>query len=133
MSLKDLTLEQLKAERSDLFEAVLTEHANGEAAKAKDAKLAKLEEQVKTLESEKAAAILETTIAKEIEAARLPAAVITEGLKKSLKALDADARKELIGNLQEAAKAIPAGTKPQSKEQRVTEGEDAQYVGAKGW
>lgn len=120
--LKEATLDQLKTERPDLLKAVLESHANGEAAKAQAAELAKLQEQIKTLEAEKATALLETTIAKEIADAKLPEKLVTEAVKKSLRALDAAARNDVIAALQEAAKVIPNSSKPQSKEQRVTEG-----------
>lgn len=120
MSLKDLTLEQLKAERADLYESVLTEQANGQAAKAKDVELANLREEVKTLKAEKAAAVLETTIANELTEAKLPESIVTDAFKKSLRALDADGRKAVIDGLKESVEALPV--KPQSKEQRLAEG-----------
>ena len=122
MEIKELTESCLAAERPDLVAAIkqaaLTEHAESEAEKAKDAKITALTEQVATLTAANDKAAKEKAIATELSEAKLPAAAVTEVFRAQLfGAKDIDARKALI----EDRRKVCAAGKPKSREQQTTE------------
>jgi hypothetical protein len=126
---KELTEAMLVADRPDIVAAIkqaaLTEHANSEAEKAKDARITALTEEVTALKAANAAAEKTVAIASELAEAKLPQGAVTELFKAQLlEAKDADARKALI----EDRRKVCAAAAPRSREQRTTEGNDTAPV-----
>jgi hypothetical protein len=124
---KEITEAELRASRPDMIAAitkhVMSEHANSEAEKAKDAKISALEAENKAIKESAEKAERSATIAKELTEAKLPESAITDVFRAQLsEAKDADARKLLI---EDRRKLCGTATgKPQSKEQinAVSEG-----------
>lgn len=131
MSLKDITLAQLKAERPDLLESVLTEQASGEAATAAAAELKSLREQVDTFKATEALAAKKAKVQTALTEAKLPKELVTDvfvGLCEG--AADDAALAALIEDRKVIAKSIPAGSNgnPQSREQNLAEGAGAAVI-----
>lgn len=121
MALESVTLDQLLTERADLLEAWDARQKDSDAAKARDAEVKVLREQLDNLQAEKAAAAIRESVATLIAEAKLPAAMVTEVFRNSLlEAKDDAARKLLIEDRQAVAKAA-TWAKPKSSEQQVTE------------
>lgn len=118
----EITLEAVKA-KPEIVKAILQEHANSEAVKLQEQELktlkAKLDgyESLHRLEQKKAA------VAKAIKEAKLPEALVTETFVELCEGADDAGLAKLIDDRLVVAKGIPAGSKPQSKEQRTTEQE----------
>jgi hypothetical protein len=125
LEIKDITEAMLRADRPELVESIgaaaLAAFADSEAGKAKNAQLAALTEEVKTLKEAAGKAALEKTIAAELAEAKLPLAV-AELIKPQLFAADVAGRKTILEQAISAAKSL-GGSKATSKEQRITEGD----------
>jgi hypothetical protein len=124
---KEITEAELRSNRPDLLESIakkaLVEHANSEAEKAKDARIAALESENKAIKESAENAERSSIIAKELTEAKLPESAITDVFRAQLsEAKDADARKLLIEDRRKLCGTATA--KPQSKEQThaVSEG-----------
>lgn len=124
----DITLEAVKA-KPEIIAALLKEERESAAVKQVAADLKALKEENDRLKAEKNAALVEGEIATALTEAKLPDYLVTDVFKTQLReAKDADARKALIEDRKAIAKQAPApGNKPQSREQRTTEGAD--YAG----
>lgn len=126
VNFQEITLASLTTNRPDLLEAHKATLAASAEQQAKDAELKTLREKLDRLEAEKAAALLESTIAAEIAAAKLPERLVTDTFRQTLReAKDAVARQALIEDRAAIGKAAAGGTTtPVSREQRTTEGHD---------
>lgn len=121
MALSELTLDQLVEQRVDLLEAWDARNKDSDAARAREAEVKALREQLDKLQAEKAAAMIRESVEKLIAEAKLPPAMVTEIFRNSLiEAKDDAARKLLIEDRQAVAKAATF-VRPQSREQQVTE------------
>lgn len=132
VSLKEATIEQLKAENPQLVEqiteSILSEQKNGEAAKAREAELKRLKEEndaYKVKEEARAAAADVDALLKEH---KLPEFAVTDLFRSQLIEADGkDARVKLIEDrlalIGEAKK--PGSQKPKSREQNAEHVEES--------
>lgn len=116
----DATVAVLEAERPDLLKAIreqaLAEQSQSDEAKAKDAKLASLTEELATFKAAAESQKREAAIAKLLEDAKLPEAVVDDNFRAHLLTLEAEQAKAFIEHVQAAYKT-GATTKPRSTEQ----------------
>jgi len=122
LEIKDITEAMLSEQRPDLIDSIkantLEAYLTGEEAKAKDAKLVSLTEEVETLKASALHAAKTAAIASELSEAKLPQAVVDLIKPQLLEAKDADARKAILAK----AKSVSTVGNPKSREQNVTEG-----------
>lgn len=123
--LSTLTLERLRAKRADLVEALLHEHALAAAAAqagpGHDAELLRLRTELERLKLEQSAATLDHSIAEELLAAGVPNPMVTDLFRAQLRAAaTADARRQLILERLQVARALGAG-RPTSRDQQLVE------------
>lgn len=118
----EITLEAVKA-KPEIVAAIITEHKNSEAEKAKDAEIVRLKEALDRHESAAKLAAKKTAVATAIAEAKLPKEVVTDTFVGLCEAADDAGLKALIADRQAIAKGLPVGGKsPQSKEQGMAEG-----------
>lgn len=117
----EITLEAVKA-KPEIVAAILKEHQNSEAEKAKDAEIKTLREQVDRHETAAKLAAKKAAVAKAIEEAKLPKELVSDVFVGLCEAADEAGLKALIEDRQALVKGLPASKAPQSKEQGVTEG-----------
>jgi restriction endonuclease Mrr len=123
IDMEKITLEQLRAERADIVESIaksaVESYLQGEEAKAKDAQLKALTEQVDEFKTREALAAKKAKIDGLLEEAKLPKEAITETFRKSLEdAKDEAAVKELIEDRKALVGSVrPNGQPPRSREQ----------------
>ena len=126
-----LTLEGLKADYPALVEEISTNAVAAfkasEEQKAKEANLAKLQEELDGYKVKERLAEQREAVATLIEEAKLPEAAVTDLFVEQLIAAEPDARAALIEDRRELVK-LNASTKPQSKEQHTSEGGGAQMT-----
>jgi len=120
MELKDLTLDQIKTERKDLYESIVSEIATGEEAKKKDATIKALTEELDASKAVTAAAARKTAITTALQESKLPKEALSDLFVTNLmEAADDAAIKELI----EDRKSVwLSSTKPRSKGKDLLEG-----------
>lgn len=143
-----LTVNDIKANRVDLLEAIgsqavaeqaeaigkaaLAEQAESEEAKAQAAKLLALTEEVDGLKAEKTAIERRSTRDALLAEAKIPEDLVTEVFRGLIhNAADDAAVKSLIEDRQAIAKGIPAKTKSKEQETGLTEGEGSGVKDAK--
>jgi len=127
-----LTLGQLRESYPQFVETIATEAVAGFEAsadqKAKDAETAKLKEELDTYKVKEKLAEDRIAVDALIEAAKLPKHAVTDVFVESLMAADDATRSKLIEDRQAIAKGS-GNTKPTSKEQGTTEGDDSTLAG----
>ncbi|HEV2972477.1 MAG TPA: hypothetical protein VGY55_21070 [Pirellulales bacterium] len=149
VGLKGVTLEQLKAERSDLVQAILQEYTSGAMPMARhghepqrgmatqgsghgapatvtpagdrEIDLRGLKERLEASEARNAALLLEQSIAEELAAAGVPRTLVTDLFREQLRAAaGADTRRQLMLERLQIARAA-GSARPLSKDQYLTE------------
>ncbi len=123
LDIHELTEQQLAAENPALLRAIeqriLAEQAESAEAKAKDATIKALTEELDALKARQALADKAAAIEAELTEAKLPAELVTEVFRGVLmQAKDAAERKAL---LEDRRALLQLGAKPKSKEQHVAE------------
>jgi len=122
MEFQKITVEQLRAERPDLLESIAADavktHLGSEEAKAKDAKLTALIEEVDRYKGKEELAAKQEAVDKLITEAKLPKELASDVLRESLLATDDEGRKRLIEERQAIAKGL-GSTGPKSTEQKT--------------
>jgi len=118
-AVKQLTLQRLKTERPDLVEALLQEQMTPQATEVQD-----LRAELAQLRAERAASLLEQSIAGELAAAAVPDALVTELFRQQLRsAPSAEARRKLVLERLQIARAVGSG-KPTSRDQQAIDSID---------
>lgn len=115
-AMKDITIEQLKTERSDLVEAIrkqaIEEAQAGDALKAAQAETAALKKQLDEATAQAAVRARKELVEQKLTAAKLPKAAVTDLFRTQLEeAKDAAAIDQLIAD----RKALVEGTKPAAR------------------
>jgi len=127
MSLSEVTLEQLKADRPDLVKALdaATEKRlqESEEAKAKDTEIKTLKEQVDRYQAKEKLAADKEAVEKLIKEAKLPDALVSDTFRQTLLEADAEKRPALIEDRQALAGKVKTDQKPTSRDQNISEGE----------
>ena len=127
-----LTLAQLREDYPQHVETIATEAVTGFTAsadqKAKDAETAKLKEELDAYRVKERLAEDRLAVETLIEEAKLPKLAVTDVFVESLMAADAETRAKLIEDRRAVTKP-GAGSKPTSKEQGTTEGDDTSLAG----
>lgn len=127
MDLSKMTLEEILSARPDLKAAVLEESKQADEIEAKDQQIKELTEAVDRYKAKEEAEKRRTEITEELTAAKLDPADEKQVSKVFMEQLvsikDTNARKALIEDRAAIFKGTPAkpGSKPQSKDQVVTE------------
>ena len=111
-TLKEVTLESLKADRPELLEQFKTELAEADGGKAKDAQIVKLTTDLKEAVEKLAGQEHAATVVKELEAAKISVDQVSEVFRDSLLAeKDGEKRKSLIEDRVSLLKAAASGRK----------------------
>lgn len=125
VDLKALTIAEIIAARPDLKTQILEEARGADAESEKDAKLAKLQEQIDSLTAEKTLAARKAIVASKLDEAKLPKHFVTDLFREQCEAADDAQLARLIEDRKVMAGATPAPTQrytaPASKDQTKLE------------
>jgi len=130
--LKEATLDQLRANRPDLFEAITRQIAEGAEAKAREAELKQLREEVAALKAEKARFERREAVLEELKKAGLDAtnrAVVSDLFLESLLREEAPAkRQELIDDRKAILGEAARGSQTPQSSSRFAEDQAGRYA-----
>lgn len=125
VDLKALTIAEIIAARPDLKTQILEEARSVDAENEKDAKIAKLQEQIDALTAEKVKAERKAIVAAKLDEAKLPKHFITDLFREQCEAADDAQLARLIEDRKVMAGSVPAPsqryTAPASKDQTKVE------------
>jgi len=125
VDLKALTIAEIIAARPDLKTQILEEARSVDAENEKDAKIAKLQEQIDALTAEKVKAERKAIVAAKLDEAKLPKHFVTDLFREQCEAADDAQLARLIADRKVMAGSVPAPsqryTAPASKDQTKVE------------